>query len=66
MNKSQARKILGLDGTEDEKEVKKKYRKLMHENHPDSSGSEDSETSGVESTNLKIDELLKMYAGEVF
>ena len=30
MNKSQARKILGLDGTEDEREIKKKYRKLMH------------------------------------
>lgn len=40
MNKSQARKILGLDGTEDEREVKKKYRKLMHENHPDSAGSD--------------------------
>ncbi len=38
MNKSQARKILGLDGTEDEREVKKKYRKHMHENHPDSAG----------------------------
>ena len=38
MNKSQARKILGLDGTEDAREIKKKYRKLMHENHPDSAG----------------------------
>ena len=38
MNKSQARKILGLDCTEDEREVKKKYRKLMHENHPDNAG----------------------------
>ena len=31
MNKNQARKILGLDGTEDEKTVKKKYGKLMLE-----------------------------------
>ncbi len=42
MNKSQARKILGLNGTEDEREIKKKYRKLMHENHPDSAGADGS------------------------
>ncbi|SEA99860.1 DnaJ domain-containing protein [Pseudobutyrivibrio sp. ACV-2] len=42
MNKNQARKILGLDGTEDEKTVKKKYRKLMLEHHPDSNGIDDS------------------------
>ena len=39
MNKSQARKILGLDGME---------------------------TAGIESTNLKIDELLERYGKEGF
>ena len=43
MNKSTARKILGLDGSEDERAIKRKYRKLMHEHHPDNSESEDSE-----------------------
>lgn len=43
MNKSTARKILGLNGTEDERAIKRKYRKLMHEHHPDNSESEDSE-----------------------
>ncbi len=38
MNKSQARKIFGFDGTEDEREIKKKYRELMRLNHPDSAG----------------------------
>ena len=36
MNKSTARKVLGLTGTEDIKTIKTKYRKLMHEIHPDS------------------------------
>lgn len=39
MNKSQARKILGLNGTEDARTIKRKYRKLMHEHHPDNSDS---------------------------
>ena len=43
MNKSTARKILGLNGTEDERAIKRKYRKLMHEHHPDNSESENSE-----------------------
>ena len=43
MNKSTARKILGLNGTEDERAIKRKYRKLMHEHHHDNSESEDSE-----------------------
>lgn len=54
MNKSQARKILGLDGTEDEKEVKKKYRKLMHKNHPDSNGSDDSEVAAKINTAYEL------------
>ena len=54
MNKSQARKILGLDGTEDEKEVKKKYRKLMHAHHPDSSGSDDSEAAAKINTAYEL------------
>ena len=41
MNKSQARKILGIDGTEDKREIKKKYRKLMQEHHPDNADSDD-------------------------
>lgn len=45
MNKSTARKILGLNGTEDERAIKRKYRKLMHEHHPDNSESEDSEVA---------------------
>lgn len=61
MNKSQARKILGLDGTEDEKEVKKKYRKLMHENHPDSSGSEDSEVAAKINTAYEL--IMKSFGG---
>ena len=36
MNKTTARKVLGLTGTEDIKTIKSKYRKLMHEIHPDS------------------------------
>lgn len=36
MNVEQARKLLGLDGTEDLKQIKTKYRRLMHEVHPDS------------------------------
>ena len=43
MNKSTARKILGLDGSEDERAIKRKYRKLMHDHHPDNSESDDSE-----------------------
>ncbi len=54
MNKSQARKILGLDGTEDEKEGKKKYRKLMHKNHPDSNGSDDSEVAAKINTAYEL------------
>ena len=54
MNKSQARKILGLDGTEDEKEIKKKYRKLMHENHPDSGGTENSEAAAKINTAYEL------------
>lgn len=42
MNKSTARKILGLDGSEDERAIKRKYRKLMHDHHPDNSESDDS------------------------
>lgn len=61
MNKSQARKILGLDGTEDEKEIKKKYRKLMHENHPDSSGSEDSEAAAKINTAYEL--IMKSFDG---
>lgn len=63
MNKSQARKILGLDGTEDEKEIKKKYRKLMHENHPDSSGSEDSEAAAKINTAYEL--IMKSFDGRV-
>ncbi|SHI50508.1 J domain-containing protein [Pseudobutyrivibrio xylanivorans] len=61
MNKSQARKILGLDGTEDEKEVKKKYRKLMHENHPDSSGTDDSEAAAKINTAYEL--IMKSFGG---
>ncbi len=61
MNKSQARKILGLDGTEDEKEVKKKYRKLMHANHPDSNGSEDSEAAAKINTAYEL--IMKNFDG---
>lgn len=43
MNKTQARKILGLDGTEDEKQIKKKYRQLMLDYHPDSSSDENND-----------------------
>ena len=35
MNKAQAKKILGLTGAETPKEIKSKYRKLMHDYHPD-------------------------------
>ena len=43
MRLSQAWKILGLNGTENEREVKKKYHKLMHDYHPDSNKSKNSE-----------------------
>ncbi len=63
MNKSQARKILGLDGTEDVKEIKKKYRKLMHENHPDSSGLDDSEAAAKINTAYEL--IMKSFDGGV-
>ena len=54
MNKSQARKILGLDGSENEREVKKKYRKLMHDHHPDSSGSADGQMAAKINTAYEL------------
>ncbi|MDC7278100.1 J domain-containing protein [Butyrivibrio fibrisolvens] len=62
MNKSQARKILGLDGTEDEREIKKKYRKLMHENHPDSAG-DDADNELAAKINTAYELLMKDYSG---
>lgn len=87
MNKSQARKILGLDGTEDEKEVwtraEKIYRQkkaqvkmVVADNSLKSRTRKkyvdldlwirllETETSEIESTNRRIDELLKKYAKE--
>ena len=89
MNKSQARKILGLDGTEDEKEVwtraEKIYRQkkaqvkmVVADNSLKSRTRKkyvdldlwirlfETETSEIESTNRRIDELLKKYAKEGF
>lgn len=60
MNKSQARKILGLDGTEDEREIKKKYRKLMHVNHPDSAG-HDADNDVAAKINTAYELLMKDY-----
>lgn len=54
MNKSTARKILGLNGTEDERAIKRKYRKLMHEHHPDNSESEDSELAAKINTAYEL------------
>lgn len=54
MNKSQARKILGLDGSEDKREIKKKYRKLMHEHHPDNSDSDDSKLAAKINTAYEL------------
>jgi len=54
MNKSQARKILGLDGSEDKREIKKKYRKLMHEHHPDNSNSDDSKLAAKINTAYEL------------
>ena len=54
MNKSQARKILGLDGSENEREVKKKYRKLMHDHHPDSSGTADGQMAAKINTAYEL------------
>lgn len=62
MNKNQARKILGLDGTEDEREVKKKYRKLMHENHPDSAG-DDADNELVAKINTAYELIMKDFDG---
>lgn len=87
MNKSQARKILGLDGTEDEKEVwtraekiyrqKKAHVKMVVADNSLKSRTRkkyvdldlwirllETETSEIESTNRRIDELLKRYAKE--
>ena len=60
MNKSQARKILGLDGSEDKREIKKKYRKLMHEHHPDNSDSDDSKLAAKINTAYEL--IMKDYA----
>ena len=60
MNKSQARKILGLDGSEDKREIKKKYRKLMHEHHPDNSNSDDSKLAAKINTAYEL--IMKNYA----
>ena len=60
MNKSQARKILGLDGSEDKREIKKKYRKLMHEHHPDNSDSDDSRLAAKINTAYEL--IMKDYA----
>ncbi|MCR5415581.1 MAG: DnaJ domain-containing protein [Pseudobutyrivibrio sp.] len=51
MNKTQAFKILGLDGTEDARTVKRKYRKLMHQMHPDSNGDD---TNGQQAARINI------------
>ena len=87
MNKSQARKILGLDGTEDEKEVWTRAEKIYRQKEAqvkmvvaDNSLKSrtrkkyvdldlwirllETETSEIESTNRRIDELLKRYAKE--
>lgn len=63
MNKSQARKILGLDGSENEREVKKKYRKLMHDHHPDSSGSSDGEMAAKINTAYEL--IMKSFDGGI-
>ena len=60
MNKSQARKILGLDGSEDKREIKKKYRKLMYEHHPDNSDSDDSKLAAKINTAYEL--IMKDYA----
>ena len=60
MNKSQARKILGLDGSEDKREIKRKYRKLMHEHHPDNSDSDDSKLAAKINTAYEL--IMKGYA----
>ncbi|MBE5916698.1 MAG: hypothetical protein E7273_07625 [Pseudobutyrivibrio ruminis] len=54
MNKSRALKILGLDGTEEARTVKRKYRKLMHEYHPDNSESDDSELAAKINTAYEV------------
>ena len=62
MNKMQARKILGLDGSEDEREIKKKYRKLMHKNHPDSAGT-DANSDVAAKINTAYELLMKDFSG---
>ena len=64
MNKSQARKILGLDGTENEREIKKKYRKLMHQNHPDSAG-DDADSELAAKINTAYELIMKGFDGSV-
>lgn len=54
MNKSQARKILGLDGTEDKRELKRKYRKLMQAHHPDNADSDDSKLAAKINTAYEL------------
>ncbi len=62
MNKSKARKILGLDGTEDKREIKRKYRKLMQAHHPDNSESDDSKLAANINTAYEL--IIKDFDGE--
>lgn len=58
MNRRQAIKILGLTGEEDEKEIKRKYRKLMHQAHPDNNG-EKSDSELAAKINSAYDFIIK-------
>ena len=57
MNRAQAKKILGLTGTETPKEIKSIYRKLMYDTHPDNT-KDDSSTKDAAKINTAY-ELLK-------
>ncbi len=58
MNKRQAYSILGLDGSEDEREIKRKYRKLMHQAHPDNN-SDDADSEMAAKINTAYELVMK-------
>ena len=60
MNIKQAYKILGLTGEEDIKLIKKKYRRLMHECHPDA-GKETADEERARKLNVAYDTVINNY-----
>ena len=65
MNIDEAQNLLGLDGSENLKEIKSKYRKLMHTVHPDSQGDDAASNNQAATINAAYHLIAQSYTDNI-